>query len=94
MGKCFQVHGRLGAWNGNPTFRIWRVGTARVLGIDAASGEGADPRPPAVVEAMGADAFSTSVWGDYRVCPFTRSRPGRMQFVCIAGASHLVAKPR
>jgi hypothetical protein len=96
VGDCFWLHGRLDAWNGNPTFRIWRVGGKRILGLDSAGDPGSDPRPPAVINAMsgGADAFSTSVWGDYRVCPFTRVRPGRMQFVCIAKADHLVARPR
>ena len=96
VGKCFWIHGRLGAWNGSPTFRIWRVGTHRILGVNTAANEGDDelePRPPEVLKATpkGADLFSTSLYGDYRVCPFTRSRSGWMQYVCIAKATHLVA---
>jgi hypothetical protein len=30
---CFNVHGRLSAWNGSPTMRIWRTGTKRILGV-------------------------------------------------------------
>jgi hypothetical protein len=33
VGACFTVHGRLSAFNGNPTFRIWRIGTKRYLGV-------------------------------------------------------------
>jgi hypothetical protein len=93
------VHGRLSAWNGNPTFRIWRVGTHRILGVNNAANDGdesTDALPAEVRNAMrkGADAISTDIFGDYLVCPFTRSRPGWMRYVCIAQASRLVAKPR
>lgn len=33
MAACFSVHGRLSNWNGNPTQRIWIIGTKRVLGV-------------------------------------------------------------
>ncbi len=33
VGPCFTVHGRLATWNGNPTFRISRLGTNRILGV-------------------------------------------------------------
>ncbi len=33
VGVCFTVHGRLSAWNGAPTMRIWRIGTKRILGV-------------------------------------------------------------
>jgi hypothetical protein len=98
VGKCFWIHGRLGAWNGTPTFRIWRVGTHRMFGVNSASNdsEETDPRPPEVQKATpkGADPSSINLYGDYWVCPFTRSRPGHMQFVCIAKATHLVAAAR
>ena len=31
--SCHIVHGRLMAYNGTPTFRIWVVGTKRLLGV-------------------------------------------------------------
>jgi hypothetical protein len=31
MAPCFTVHGRLNPWNGTPIFRIWLVGTNRLL---------------------------------------------------------------
>jgi hypothetical protein len=30
---CYWTHGRLSVANGNPSFRIWRIGTHRILGV-------------------------------------------------------------
>ncbi len=94
-GQCFWVHGRLFAANGAPTFRILRVGTRRILGVKA--GEGADATiddlPEPVRALVSPDAFQVDVDGDYRVCPLTRDRPGRMRFVRIDQALHLIARP-
>ncbi len=30
---CYWTHGRLSAYNGNPTYRIWKIGTRRILGV-------------------------------------------------------------
>ena len=30
---CYWTHGRLSLYNGNPAFRIWKVGTKRILGV-------------------------------------------------------------
>jgi hypothetical protein len=30
---CYWVHGCLGLYNGNPAFRLWKIGTTRLLGI-------------------------------------------------------------
>lgn len=35
-GRCFVVRGRLRAYNGNPTFRIWPAGTNRLLAVPCA----------------------------------------------------------
>jgi len=32
-GPCFKVRGRMSFFNGNPSARIWPVGTKRMLGI-------------------------------------------------------------
>jgi hypothetical protein len=93
VGKCFWTHGRLSAANGNPTFRIWPIGTHRMLGVNAPSGSDQD-LPPKVRRRLPADAFRARLIGDFRLCPFTRSRPERMQFVCIAGATRTVASRR
>jgi len=77
-GKCFVVGGRLSAYNGNPTFRIFRAGTSRILGVIPSE----DPRSlPA--ELRGIASFEHDVFGTFTVCPFTPSKAGVMQFVCI-----------
>jgi hypothetical protein len=95
-GRCFEVHGRLSLWNGAPSLRLWPVGTRRALGVIA--DRTGDPDrdfaslPADVQHLLTGD--QTAVWGDYVVCPLTRPRPGRMQFVCIASARRLTARPR
>jgi hypothetical protein len=92
VGACFTIHGRLALWNGAPAFRIWPTGTKRMLGVNGADGDpdAANPIPDAVAKLRKTDF--TQVYGDYRVCPFSRSQPRHMQFVCIDAASNLTAR--
>jgi hypothetical protein len=96
VGECFTVHGRLGLAMGTPSIRIWRIGTNRLLGIfDAAPqprGQDIPWLPPSKLRNI--DPEWMEVYGDYRVCPLTRERPGWMQFVCIESASKLRAHRR
>ncbi len=77
-GKCFVVRGRLRAYNGNPTFRIWLAGTKRLLGVTGAH-PGDDPIMPPDLGVT----FDHDLYGDFKVCPFTPERPGVMRRVCI-----------
>ena len=87
---CFALHGRLQAWNGTPTFRIARLGTSRVLGIE---GEPYDPwLPDSVRRALGPDATGKRINADFEVCPLTKEKPGHMQMVCVIGASHVTER--
>ena len=94
---CFTVHGRLSIYMGAPSFRIWRIGATRILGILNA---GSDPQPetprlpPGVLRQLQRDPARMAVFGDYRVCPLTKEQPEHMQYVCFEAAAHLVAKPR
>jgi len=83
---CFTVHGRLSAWNGSPTLRIWKVGTNRILGDHEDW-----PLPEKLAEHLNWDI---EAWGNFEVCPFTKERPGVMQMVCIESASDLVYRKR
>jgi hypothetical protein len=47
--------------------------------------------PENVEAALDADHF---VYADFDVCPFTESRPGFMQFVCVESASNLHVEKR
>jgi len=98
VGACFVVHGRLSFYNGNPSVRIWPVGTHRLLGVLDAAGTDAQSEDmtylhlaPPIEYRLRADIWRTDVYGDFTVCPFSRERTGWMQFVCIAKAQHLAA---
>lgn len=93
VGQCFTVHGRV-AVGADMTTDLWPVGTKRLLGIQY---------PPESVRNRYAEPFipenlkvvlnpETAVFGDFVVCPFTTDVPGRLRFVCIQSASHLVAR--
>jgi hypothetical protein len=83
VGACVVVRGRLRAYNGNPTFRIWPVGTERLLGVTGA-GPGEEPIMPADL----GPSFQRDVFADFTVCPFTKQVRGAMQRVCIERASN------
>jgi hypothetical protein len=82
VGKCFVVHGRLRAYNGNPTFRIWPVGTLRLIGVT-----GAKPGDAPILPENLACGFSCDVFADFELCPFSESKPGVMQRACVASAA-------
>jgi len=93
IGKCFTVRGRLAVYNGAPALRIWRVGTRRVLGVSEQKFSVAGYRniPKEIEEQINQDV---EIFGDFLVCPFTRSRPGEMQLVCIDEGRNLVVRKR
>lgn len=92
-GRCFTVRGRLSIYNGAPARRIWKVGTKRVLGISEQRFSVAGYRniPEDIESKIGQDV---ELFGNFVVCPFTRSRPGEMQLVCIDDGKDLVVKNR
>ena len=93
IGKCFTVHGRLSTYNGNPAVRLWRVGTKRVLGVsDQRFGlPGYRNIPEDLAKQLDGE---NEIIGDFLVCPFTRSRPGEMQLMCIESAKNVVVNKR
>ena len=88
-GQCGVVRGRLDLWNGGTPVQIWVVGTRRMLGVEA-------PVPAEVTRLIdqAEDRWAISIFGDYRVCAVTRSRPGHRQAVRIVGTDRLVVRPR
>lgn len=84
IAACFTVHGRLSPYNGTPSLRIWPIGTLRLLGILK------DENPLAIPESIRNEVgFGKYVYGDFSVCPFTESKPGQMQFVCVEAVSNV-----
>lgn len=93
-GDCFTFRGVFRLYNGNPTFRIIRTGTRRVLGVLCDE----DPIIPRNLATWISDPTNAQ-WdrdfrGDYEVCPFTASKPGVMQFVCVEKVSNLTVYDR
>jgi hypothetical protein len=99
--SCYWTHGRLTAQvNGNPSFRLWKVGTKRVLGIyrgpsvDRAGLDSEGPELPANVEKQLARSkdpiFPDRVFADFEVCPLEPEKEGSMQAVCIESAKNIV----
>jgi hypothetical protein len=88
-GQCGLIRGRLDLWNGGTPVQIWVVGTRRRLGVE-------DPVPAEVTRLLDQadDRWAISIFGDYRVCAVTRSRPGHRQSVKIVGADRLEVRPR
>jgi len=87
VAACYTVHGRLNNWNGNPTRRIWIVGTKRMLGLRDGTGL------PGALEKPLSD-FDHEVYGDFEFCPFTPQKSGVMQVGCLATVSNYRIKPR
>ena len=83
---CYWVKGRLMAYNGNPTFRIWPTGTNRLLGVVSPGSpeKSIDDwnRLPAKVRRFN-PVFGRHIWGEFRVCPRDQERPGWMRMVVL-----------
>lgn len=87
VGECFTVHGRVGLSNGAHAFRLWVVGTKRMIAVSL-EGEGV---PGCVLEHI--SRGRARVFGDFLLCPFTEDRPGWMRLACIESAENLVVQP-
>jgi hypothetical protein len=94
--SCYWAHGRLAAYNGTPTMRLWKIGTTRILAVHSGPGfkrggteENENPEMPENIErAM--KPFENVVFADYEICPLEPDNRGRMQDVCIESAKNVV----
>jgi hypothetical protein len=83
---CVTRRGRLSSQNGIP-LRIWVIGTKRSVGV-------LETEVPASLEKyleLTSDDHS-QVYGDSEICPLEPAAPGRLQAVCVSGASRLVVQ--
>ncbi len=96
VSSCFTVHGALRFYNGAPAVRIWKIGSAHLLGVQGLNETGAPesptvcPLPDGLRDTLEA---GKEVIADFRVCPLTKERPSIMQLVCVDSASHMRVKP-
>ena len=85
VGPCVTIHSRLQRGAGNVGVWIWPVGTKRYLGW---AGKALRCSLPTKIETL-TDSGKT-VYANIAIRPVSRSRPGHMQFVCIASADNIV----
>ena len=98
--SCYWTHGRLVVANGNPSYRLWKIGTHRILGIysgpsvDRNGLDNEGPELPSNVERklwVTKDPNSQNdLFGDFEVCPLEPEKPGVMQAACIESAKNIV----
>ena len=96
--SCYWTRGRLGVYNGNPSFRVWRIGTTRIIGIhsgpDAQRGDPEDGEhpelPPNIVKLVDQLVDGHRIFADFEICPFAPQRRGEMQFGCIESARNVI----
>jgi len=97
---CYWAHGRLGLYNGNPSFRVWRIGTTKIVGIHSGPGaqsrdaeDGEHPEFPANIEELVDQVVDGHrIFADFEICPFAPERRGEMQFGCIESAKHIIVE--
>jgi len=83
----FEFHGRLSVYNGNPMYRIWIIGTKRLLGIRGGDLDEADM--PKELEQLFTKTF-VRIYGDFTVTPIDTYKKGTMQTVRIDAVKNLV----
>lgn len=105
---CHWMHGRLEEANTNPSYRLWKIGTHRLIGIYsglyafqrrfeskyALDNEG--PQLPSnLEEALWRSVRGSSaniIFADFEVCPLEKEVPEVMQPACIESAKNIVIK--
>lgn len=94
---CYWTHGRLLQANGTPSFRLWKIGTHRVLGIYSGpplnrwGPDSEAPELPANIQSVFSKQWVV-VYGDFEVCPLEEQRPETMQPACIEAVKNVVIK--
>ena len=95
--SCYWAHGRLSIYNGTPSYRLWKIGTHRILGIySRPEGQTADtldaehPELPANLDRA-FKSLATEVFADFEICPLEPERTGVMQAACIESAKNIFA---
>ena len=92
-GACFTVRGGMSYWNGNPSVRIRKLGTKRVLGVS--EGRFFVPGYVNLPESIESQLdWDSELVGDFLVCPFTEDEPDVMRLVCVESATSLRKEPR
>jgi len=97
--SCYWTHGRLNFANGAPSYRIWKIGTKRILGVYSGPSrypprtdkDSELPEFPAEIDKVFRPPNNT-VYADFEICPLEQERKGEMQAVCIESAKNVVVE--
>ena len=97
--ECYWTRGRVAFGTGNPAFRMWKIGTKRLLGIysgpsvshDRLSPDQEHPEFPANVDKVWSSRLG-ALYGDFEVCPLAPERAGFMRPVCVESAKNLLVE--
>jgi hypothetical protein len=97
--SCYWTHGRLNFANGAPSYRIWKIGTKRILGVYSGPSrypprtdkDSELPEFPAEIDKVFRPPNNT-VYADFEICPLEPERKGEMQAVCIESAKNVVVE--
>jgi hypothetical protein len=89
-------------YNGTPSYRLWKIGTKRLLGIYSGPGserrdplDNEHPELPANLAARYDMEPGTWAYADFEVCPLEPERTGFMQAACIESAKNIhIEKPQ
>lgn len=93
--SCYWTHGRLSLYNGTPSFRLWKIGTHRILGIysgpsvDRSGLDNENPEFPASIQKQ-FKPYENYIYADFEVCPLEPEISGKMQAACINSAKNIV----
>ena len=90
--ESMRVHGRLSVYDGNPSCRIWIVGTKRILGIHEFEEE--CPIPVELHRILAEDVNDRLIYADFIVRPLTEQKDGVMQIVQFESAENIVVTTR
>ena len=87
-GACFEIRGRMAIYNGNPSLRIWPVGTKRFLALSERRGSMNEDYnvPKELLEQL---SYGKAMYADFTICPFTDDEPGVMRLVCVESAKNI-----
>jgi hypothetical protein len=85
---------------GTPAFRLWKIGTNRILGIYSGPwaylhedelGDNEHPEFPANVKREFSPG-NNRIFADFEVCPLEPEKKGWMQAACIESAKNIVVE--
>jgi hypothetical protein len=103
---CYWTRGRLSTYEGWPPWRMWKVGTKRILAIysgpstwkapEARVKDAENPELPTnVLTAYPQPAKSAVppvIFADFEICPLDEEHPGVMQHACIESARNIAVQ--